>query len=232
MDRRSKTILLSGSIAFIATIVISILCIDDWSGLTGWAFGTMLWSEVVFISGLIFVEWVSEETEQIITKSALYAFISAYAVINILTSILYIACFKEAVTSFVVIQVALFAITAILIIVSLTTGKSVYKANEQTMKAAANMEAMVERLNKLAANPECERFSSTLKKLSEDLRYTDISVSVPEDAEISDVLSKVEIEIGNSNEKIAEDIKAAVVRLNSLIAQRKVSVGANKRGRI
>lgn len=56
MNRRSKTILVSGVILLIATIIVSLICIDDWSGVTGWAFVTMLWSEVVLFGGLVFVE--------------------------------------------------------------------------------------------------------------------------------------------------------------------------------
>lgn len=82
MNRRSKTILLSGIIAVIATIIIALVCIDDWTGLTGWAFATMLWSELVFVGGLVFVEWVANRTEQIVTRSTVYTVTTAYAVIN------------------------------------------------------------------------------------------------------------------------------------------------------
>lgn len=58
MNRRSKTILVSGVILLIATIIVSLICIDDWSGVTGWAFVTMLWSEVVLFGGLVFVPFL------------------------------------------------------------------------------------------------------------------------------------------------------------------------------
>lgn len=232
MNRRSKTILLSGIIAVIATIIIALVCIDDWTGLTGWAFATMLWSELVFVGGLVFVEWVAKRTEQIVTRSTVYTVATAYAVINFIVSIPYIAFFKEANTSFVVIQTVLFAVAAIAIVISLSASKGISNANEKTMKSVANAEALIERLDKLAKNPNCENFSSTLKKVSEDLRYTDISATVSEDAEINEVISAIEIEIADSSENTAENIKASLIRLNALVAQRKISASATKKGRI
>lgn len=232
MNRRSKTILISGVIALFATVIISLLCINDWSGLTGIAFGTMLWSEIVLFGGLMFIEWISKKTEQLVIRSALYTVISAYAVINFCISVIYLAFFKEANTSFAVIQVAMLAIAAIVIIISLTASKSVHEANEQTMRTVGNAESMIERLNKLAICPKCEQFAPTLKKMSEDLRFTDISKSVTEDAEICDAISAIEVEIGSMNDTTPENIKTILVHLNSLISQRKVSVNALNKGRI
>lgn len=232
MNRRSKTILVSGVISLIATIIVSLICIDVWSGLTGWAFVTMLWSEVVLFGGLVFVEWFAEKSEQIITRSSLYAIIAAYAVINFLISIFYMTLAKEATTSFAVVQVFILAVASVGIVISLAASKSVQRSNEHTVKAVENAEAMIERLNKLALCPECDRFASTLKKMSDDLRFTDISKTVAEDAEISNVISTIEVEIGSTDECTYEKIKMALVRLNTLISQRKISVNAVNKGRV
>lgn len=231
MNRRSKTILISGIITIFATVIISLLSIDDWSGLIGWAFTAMLWSEAVFFGGLILVECISEKTEPIITRSVLYTVISVYAGIDFFVSIFYMTLFEEANTSFAVVQVSLLAIVAIAIVILLATSKGVHRANEKTMKAVVNTESMIEKLNKLAMTPGYEQFASTLKKLSDDLRFTDISKSVPEDAEIREIISSIEIESG-SNETTYENIKAKLVRLNTLISQRKLSVFAINKGKI
>lgn len=232
MNKRSKSIFLSGCIVLAATIMVSMLCIKDWSGLTGLAFSTMLLAEIVFFAGFISVEWIAEKTEQVIARSAVYTLVCAYAAANILVSILYIVFFKEKVTSFAVIQVVLLAAAAIAVIVSLTAGKSIYESNDNTMKAVINVEALIERLNQLAVSPACTDFSSSLRKLSDDLRFTDISKSVQEDADISDVISAIEIESGHSSEHTFETIKTALIRLNSLIEQRKLTVSASKKGKI
>ena len=232
MKRRSITISISGVIVLLATIIISAICIDDWSGLTGWAFSAILWSEIIFFCGLVFVEWIAERTEQIITRASLYVILSAYAIINIPGSILYIAFYKDACTSFAVVEVALLSLAAVAIVVSLATSKSIRQSNEKTMNAVATIEAMVERLNKLAIAPECKVYSSALKKVSEDLKFTDISVSVPEDAEIDGAISSIEVAVISESENATETIKEALIRLNSLISKRKISTSSCKKGRI
>jgi hypothetical protein len=232
MKRRSITISIIGVITLIVTIIISTLCIADWSGLTVLAFSTIIWTEVVFFGGMVLVEWAAERTEQVFTRSALYVLFSAYAVINIPVSILYIAFLKQARTSFVIVEVVLLAVIAIIMVVSLSASKRVYQCNQKTMENLAGIEAMIERLNKLAVSPECETYSSALKKLSDDLRFTDISASAPEDTEIAVAISSIEIEVKSAGENTAETIKETLVRLNSLIAQRKLAVCASKKGRV
>lgn len=232
MKRRSITISISGLITLIATIITFTLCIDDWSGLTGWAFSTMLLTEVIFFGGLVLVERVAERTEQIIARSTLYALLSAYAVINIPVSIIYMAFFKAANTSFAVFEVILLSIFVIAVVVSLATSKSIRHSNDNTMNTVAAIEALIDRLNRLAVSPQCNAYSALLKKLSDDLRFTDISASVPEDAEIDGIISVIEVELSNENENSAETVKSALVRLNTLIAQRKLTASACKKGRV
>lgn len=232
MNRKSKTILIIGVVTLLATVIVSLICIGDWQGLTVWAFAAMLWSEVVFFGGLIFVEWLSQKTEQIIARSSLYTVIAAYAVINFLISIFYMTLLKESNTSFAIVQIVMFAVAAVCIVIALAISKNVHKANEHTMKAVENAEAMIERLNKLALCTECGQFASMFKKMSDDLRFTDISKAVAEDAEISNVISAIEVELGNMNESSCEKIKIASVRLNTLISQRKISANKINKGKI
>lgn len=224
MNRRSITISICGAITLLATIMIGILCIKDWSGLTGWTFCAMLWSELVFFGGLVFTEWAAAKTEQIITRSALYVLLSGYAIINIFVSILFTSLFPEATAAFAGIKIGLLALFAIAVVVSLTASKSIRQSNEFTLQNISNVESMIERLNRLAVTPECEAYASSLRKACEDLRFTDSSVSVPEDAEINNTLSSVEIDITNNAENADETIKASLIQLNTLIAKRKISV--------
>lgn len=232
MKRRSITIAIVGVITLLVTILICALCMKDWSGLTAGAFGTLIWTEIAFFGGIAFVEWIAEQTEQIITRSALYAMFSAYAVINIPVSILYMVFFKQARISFVIVEAVLLAILAITIVISLSASAGIHQSNQKTMGNLASMESMIERLNKLAVSPECAAYSSTLKKLGDDLRFSDISTCVPEDAEIAAAISTMEIDINTAGENTAETIKETLVRLNSLIAQRKVAVSTSKKGRV
>ena len=136
MNRRSIIIFICGVITLSATIMISMTCIDDWSGLTGWAFSAMLWSEIFFFGGLVFAEWAAGKGEQIMIRAALYVLLSGYVTVNIPVSVLFIAFFKKATTAFTVIEVILFAVVFIAVVVTLAAGRSVRQSNElQSAKA-------------------------------------------------------------------------------------------------
>ena len=113
MNRRSMTISFSGVIILIVTVIITTLYVDDWPMLTIGAFIMLLLTEILFFGGLILVERIAERSEQIITRSTLYTLLSAYLVVNVPVSILYMAFLKEASTSFMIIEVVLLAILAI-----------------------------------------------------------------------------------------------------------------------
>lgn len=44
-----------------------------------------------------------------------------------------------------------------------------------------NIESSINHLNNMAISEEGEKYSASLKKLSENLRFTDNSIAVPED---------------------------------------------------
>lgn len=97
------------------------------------------------------------------------------------------------------------------------------------MDNVINIESMIERLNKLAVTSECEAYTSSLRKDGEELRFTDTSVGVREDAEISDIISSIETDVAYENEITGETMKADLVTLHSLIAKRKLFT---KKGRV
>lgn len=232
MNTRCKAILICGIITLLATSIISSLCISDWEGVTKWAFTAILWSEIVLFGGILFVERISQRTEQIITRVLLYTIISLYSVLNLLVSAIYIASFKDGSTSFTIIQVAMFAVATISFVISIVASKAVQQSNEHTMATVENTEQMVERLKKLAVCPACEKYASTLRTLSDDLRFTDISKVVAEDADISILISGIEVEIDSIDDSSDDKIKSALVRLKTLIAQRQISLSAANKGKI
>lgn len=232
MYRRSKTILISGIITIIATIIILLLFIKDWPGVTGLAVAAIIWSEMAFFGGLIFVEWLSKKCEQIIVRSAVYFIILAYSSINILISIIFMMVLKWFTNSFIVIELVLLTISIIMLLVSVTAGSSIAESNASTMGAVTDMGVIVGRLDKLANNPECREFSSTIKKLSDDLRFTYNSKKLPEDIEIDKAVEELEILAGDRREAIHEKMNKKLVHLNTLIANRKIATQIMQRGKI
>lgn len=89
---------------------------------------------------------------------------------------------------------------------------------------------MVNHLERLAADPACAAVSSMLRKLADELQFTDLSVIVQEDAEIEQILSEIETETGDGQS--TESVRAKIDRLYTLIAQRKISARTAQTGRI
>lgn len=229
---RFNSISICGIVTFIATIILSEMGIDDWSGLTKWAYYTILGSEIIFFSGLLWAEYISQKTEQIITRVALYLLLSTYTFINIVVAIIFILFYKNENTSFINIEVIINALLFTAIVVFLTASKSIYKSNQKTMSNLNNVTAIIERLDKLATVDKCLAYRPTLNKLSEDLRFSDVSSPVWEDSEINKTISVIEIEVMKNSDTSDKTIKEALVNLNSLIAQKSIAISLSKKGNI
>ena len=232
MYRRSIIILISGAITLMASIIIFLLSIKDWSGVTSLAVVAIVWSELVFFGGLTFVEWISKKVEQLIIRPSMYFIIAVYTGINILISILYMMLFKWFVIHFIIIEIALLVISIIFTLISILSASSVRNSNEYTMKSVANMENIILMLDKLAISPECNDFATTIKKLKENLNFTDISKIVPEDKEIVEVVGDIETLISCKDETRNEKINKNLVILDTLIAKRKIALQIRQKGKI
>ncbi len=233
MNRRSKTLLILGGIVILVTIIISILCIKDWSGLTPFTFAVMLWAEAVLFAGLVVVENIVENTEQVMLRSSYTVLLTIYSATSFIVAIIFLIGFKQAIIAFSIIQLLLLAAIAIVLIVFYTASKGVGNANQRTMAAVVKTDNLINRLNKMAVSDEGKKYASTLSKLSDDLRFTDTSSIAPEDEDIDCAASIIEMELVKPTEEVSDDkIRDCLLKLNSLIAQRKLSVSAGKKGRI
>ena len=71
--------------------------------------------------------------------------------------------------------------------------------------------------------------ATLLKKLSEELRFTDVTAVVEADAKIENVLSVIEMEIEKSSPD-SSVISDKITAINSAIKERKVQSATTKRG--
>lgn len=232
MYRRSKTILISGSITIIATIIILLLFVKHWFGVSSIAAVAIIWSEIFFFGGLIFAEWISKRTEQVIVRTSIYFTVLAYAIINILISVLFMLVLSWFIKSFIAIELILLAISAIIIIISVSAGSSIANSNAHIMASVNNMERIVGRLDKLAIKPECREFSSKIKKFSDDLRFTDCSKTVPEDIEIDKLIGEIEILVDDNSDAINEKMNKKLDCLYELICKRNIALHIKQSGTI
>ncbi len=233
MNRRSKALLLSGIIAIFTTVFILVLCIKDWSGITPLASIYIVFAEAILFGGAILIERIASTAEQLIVRVSFYLQLLCYSAISIAISLIFMARYKHDFTLFLVLQLLLLSTAIILLIVMLFTGKAVKSFKEETMTAVIELDGLIARLNTLSASESAKAYSKALKKLAEDLRFTDTSTLVTSDAQIDRVISELQLELNKETEaQRSEFIEHDISLLNSLIAKRKVEVSSIRKGNI
>lgn len=231
MNNRSKTFAAIGAIAIIATVTICLICIKDWSGLTTLAFVFLLWAEVVFFGSGMLVERISAKSEGIITSSSWYIIGSVYSGIVFLLSLFNLGNHSTQSKWFWMIQIILIAVTLIALFLFSSVSKEVHRANNKTESLLNSFSSTVSRLALLSERVTDVDQATLLKKLSEELRFTDATAVVEADTKIENAVSAIELEIEKSSPD-SSAIENSIAAINSAIKERKVQLTTAKRGRI
>ncbi|GAB6109497.1 hypothetical protein [Fusibacter bizertensis] len=233
MNTKNKAFLISGTIILMLTIIISLLSINNWTGISVVAFTTILWAEVVFFGGMILLDKILKNHEKIMFIVPYILIISSYSVLAILTSIVFIALLKTALSLFFIIQLILIATAGIALTIFISASKVVGSSNEKILTSVNQVNGLVKRLELLAVSEIGDKYAASFKKLSHDLNFTDISAITEEDELISEQLSIIELEVANYIEETSDQkIQNSIVHLNSLIAKRSISAANLKKGKI
>lgn len=233
MNRRSKTILFSGSTVLIATIVTTLLCIKSWNKMSFATTAFTIWAELSFFLILLTIEHMSRWAEQVFLRSSLLAVSFLYSCFAIIVSLVFLNILPQAFTAFWVVQILLLMISAVLFFVICAASKSIRAVNDRTAHAVTQTESMMRRLDMLAASVNNRDTASALRALSDQLRYTDVSVVVSADTDIEKEISSLETEyLKENNVQTADAISKTITALNSLIAKRKLETAAAKEGGI
>ena len=116
MERRMKTMLFMGGITIAATAAIFFLCIHDWSGIAPWSALFLVWAEVALFGGLMLTERLASGGNQIILRSSYGLILPCYSLAVFALSLLFLLFLRQAVTAFWVLQILLFAVSAVLLV--------------------------------------------------------------------------------------------------------------------
>jgi hypothetical protein len=232
MKGRLITIAVIGFTVMAVTVILTSLLPIDWVGITGTAYAAALWSEFVLFAGFAAVEILSDKTEEIITRTSIYAALAAYSSVNFVVSLLFMVFFKDSEKSFTAVQVLLFAALVIALTVILWLSRTVGQSANKTLAATRRIQDFIKRLGVLSAVPVLEPCKKEFEALADDLRYADASINVDEDDLIEAQIEGLEAEVQTPSPEFAMNVRAALVQLKSLVAQRRYSVKPLKRGRI
>lgn len=233
MNRQRKTLLISGTITLVISLVIMVLSIKDWVGVSPIAAVFLIWAEIALFGGLIFMEKIRSQTEQVILQASYLTLLPIYSVITAVLSIIFIIQFNDEWKIFIIVQLIILGVTAILLIVFYSASKGVYDSNVNTMHAIEQTSAYVSRLNLLAVSAGEEEYGLLLKELAEDLRFSDTCTIVSTDTTIDGIISEIELEFSKETILRSEKLIQKECRmLSTLIKKRKIMVSSVKKGKI
>lgn len=127
-NRRNKVIAVIGFLIVVVTLLLFFLIIEskkiiDWAGLV-----FILIAEFGFFSGLISIDIESKYlSSSVMLRSGAYSILSIYAVIAISLSILFLSIpfLRERIKLLVTLQIAVIAISAVMLLILLVSSRSI-----------------------------------------------------------------------------------------------------------
>lgn len=233
MNHRIRMLALSCALVLVLSVIIALLNVREWHGLTTAAFLFALWAEIALFGGLIAIERMAKSTAQVLFRSGNGLIVTAYSLITFAVSITCMLSLIQSARLFFTIQLVLLGAGILLFSVFFSVGKSVKTKSDRILDADGKMESCIDRLRNMAEAAHENDIAAVLKQSAENLKFTDLSASVPTDAEMEALLSALEAECMKEEPALSTDKMEELCRkLNAVIAKRKTEVAAMKRGGI
>ena len=226
--RRTKTISVSGILLFLLTIVLFFLLTNDRILITWLGFGFMLFAELVFFGGLILIETASANLSQITARAGGYVVLSIYSVI---VSLVFMLIKPETASVFWSIQSVLLVIAGILLLVIMTSAKSIHEKDIKVLNSLKKVGAISERLTLLMEDDGNSKYKKILYKAVENLKYSDTSTVLSSDDEIEGKITQLELELVKEDYDHKDTaVEALIQELINLISRRRAHVKNSKAG--
>ena len=128
--KNRTTIMIIFAIVVIATVFLFFIITSkieavDWIGVM-----FILIAEVSFFCGLISIE---NHSSALMLRSGIYSVISIYSLTAIIVSVIFMLWFRESIITFISLQVAIIAITLILVVMFISFSMSAAKKNKEVL---------------------------------------------------------------------------------------------------
>lgn len=221
MKNSKLTALVCGLIAIFATIITYVLIFDNIFKVTmQWlTLMFLLIAEVIAMIKLILLK------KNIITVSSLFTSVVHFAV-TLFLSILFVAFFKEAVKTIVLLNILLFCALAIVDIVFLHLGKSLFAGDKKLAQSQAVMDACYSKAQNLIVIYNESEYKNDLVAIAELIKYSDNSELTNDEVTIMTKLDELEEQLKTSGQNIRE----LIAEIKNLINQRTIKMKSIKRG--
>ncbi|WP_455715023.1 hypothetical protein [Anaerosporobacter sp.] len=232
MKNRKHAISIIGVIVLVITVILFTLVTEDRTIFMCIYLGFIIGAEIVFFGGLLFIEYLSQSISQIILRTVWGFTLSAGALESIIVSCIYMGKDIDSLKGFYTWQLIIWGIAFVVLIIGYFTASSVHNSNSKTMNAVTSLTVVIDKLISLSEDIRNEKYAEELKKIAEELRYSDTSTIVPSDDLIQNAVAKIElilIQVADKDENNNE-IKDLLAELLVLINKRKQEIRLTKVG--
>ena len=234
MKNRNSAISSIGVIIVVFTGILFALLTEDRRTSMLICLGFIVGAEIVLFGGLLTIEYLSRTTSQIIVRTVCGITLGVGSIASILVSCIYMGRDVDSLRGFYSWQLFIWVLAIIGITIGFFTASSVKASDTRTMNAVMTLTLVTDQLTSLSDDSRNTRYAEQLKKIADELRYSDTSSLVPSDELIQNVVAKLEVvlvqEYGD-DEKDTE-IKNLLSEILVLINRRKQEVKLTKVGGI
>lgn len=225
---RFKTSTIIGCICLVATIVIFALAhpVILPSTIVGFVF--MLYAEVVFFCGFLFVDFLAKRASGILSRAGVGVTIAGYSVLVFVTSLLYLLYRSFYVRWFVILQIIFFVVAFAIVAILSSFAKAAEVSDSKILQADAMISNFITELSMIKEKVEDK---SIIDKIIASMRFSDTSVMVDCDVEIDEKISHLKslVEDGQTE---SDDYKKIVKEIEFLIKKRNLQAKNTKQGGI
>lgn len=228
MSGRNKITLAAGLVVVLATIGVFAAARPEEYLSTSLGFGFLLYGEVVFFAGFVFVEYLAARSSQIMTRAGVGIPLEGYALIVIISSAVYMNLHSEHGGGFVILQIILAAAAAVSILAAAGASRSRYVQDSKTLQADAVVKGFIDELTVIKESSERK---AEIDKLIEGMKYSDTSLMTDADVELKDAILKLK-SIAKAEEWNEAEFEKCVTEIEFLIKKRSLQTRNARQGGI
>lgn len=234
MKNRNNAISIIGVTLVIFTAILFALLTEDRTRTMFICLGFIVGAEIVFFGGLLLIEYLSKTTSQITLRTVCGITLSIGSLASILVSCIYIGRDVDSLRGFYSWQLIIWVLAIVVLTIGYFTASSVNNSDSRTMNAVMTLAVVVDQLTTLSDDSRNTKYAGQLKKIADELRYSDTSSLVPSDELIQNAVAKLEVvfvqEYGEDEKD--NEIKNLLSEMLVLISRRKQEVKFTKAGGI
>lgn len=227
MSKRSKISLIIGGIVLLASIAIYIICpVIFPSTILGLCF--LLYSEIVFFGGFVLIDFLARKSSKVLLWSGIAIPLGAYALVVFISSLIFMGARTTAIQGYLVFHIIALVVTVAICLIIGSFSVGAKERDEKVLGAGRTVQYAIDQLTLIKERADKK---ADVEKLIEGLRFSDTSVTVDADVELSDAIAALQ-NLVLADKTGDDEFTSAVQRVDFLIKKRNLQTRASKQGGI